>query len=144
MNLSFWTRKPKGYSADELQTRTLISWRQIMNLDGTASSYETYLAFRLFEILFVIITVKFFMLWCYVCEIKKWIGKIVYDENEILFVKFWYPDTLLSLWKKCFIVNVVILKNWRFWVQVSLHIIFSIAVFVDLFKILLNCNYNDF
>ena len=51
----------------------------------------------LFEILFGIITVIIFVMWCMwdekvVENIKKWVGKCIYDASEILFEKIWYPN----------------------------------------------------
>ena len=56
----------------------------------------------LFEILFGIITVAFFVMWCMwdkkmVENIKRWIA-CAYDANDIFFEKICYPNIAVIFW----------------------------------------------
>ena len=54
------------------------------------------------RVLFKIITVVFFVMWCMwdkkmIENIKKWVEKCIYDKSKILFEIMRYPNTMFGL-----------------------------------------------
>ena len=59
------------------------------------------------RVLFEIIIITFFIMWCIwdkknvIEDMKRWIEKYIYNTNEILFNKIWYP-IIVALLKHSF------------------------------------------